>query len=342
MNRTGRRKTRNRKHKPLIRIVLAISILLMIVLITAYTVQKLDNQTTAMAKSDVEMVKVENKAGADVSKAQTAKVTKTVSKPTTSIENTYKADNLLKDDSTTTDYKITVYETAKSFYSNERVNVRSGAGTEFERLGVIKRDTKMTVLGQTDNGWYQVSFKDEVGYIKMDYLQEKEPGVEYIFAGDSRTVQMSRAVKKGEYQWIAKVGEGYSFFSNEAVPQIDANVGDGSVIIINYGVNDLYNADKYINLINKKIDTWISAGATVYYAAVTPVGNYPTITNTDIENFNAAMRKGLDSRVGWLDGYSFLQNNGFSTGDGLHYNDATYQSLYTYYVNQVAAAKETA
>ena len=61
MNRTGRRKTRNRKHKQLIRIVLAISILLMIVLITAYTVQILDNQTTAMAKSDVEMVKVENK-----------------------------------------------------------------------------------------------------------------------------------------------------------------------------------------------------------------------------------------------------------------------------------------
>ena len=52
------------------------------------------------------------------------------------------------------------------------------------------------------------------------------------------------------------------------------------------------------------------------------------------------MKNGLDSRIGWLDGYSYLQNRGFSTGDGLHYNSDTYKSLYTYYINQVAAQKE--
>ncbi len=345
MKRTGSRKTRNRRYRPLARIVLAISILLMAVLLTEYVVQILDDGTTALAKTEPLEVVADVKAGAGGAKAQTASVTKAVNKTTaknTAQKSTYKASNLLKDDSTKTDYKITVFESEKSLYSNDRVNVRSGAGTEFERLGVIKRDTKMTVLGQTDNGWYQVMFNDEVGYIKMDYLQEKEPGIEYIFAGDSRTVQMSLAVKKNEYQWIAKVGEGYSFFSSEAVPQIGANVGDGSTIIINYGVNDLYNSEKYIKLINKKIDSWISAGATVYYAAVTPVSDYPTITNADIEKLNSEMKKGLDSRVGWLDGYSYLLNHGFSTGDGLHYNEATYQSLYTYYVNQIASFKETA
>ncbi len=341
MRRTGSRKTRNRKFKPLVRIILAISILLVAVLITQYVVQRLDNKTTAFAKTETETVAADKKAGVGTHKAQTAKVTKTVSK-TTASKGAYKADNLLNDDSTKSDYKITVYEKEKNLYSNDRVNVRSGAGTEFDRLGVIKRDTKMEVLGQTDNGWYQVMYGDEVGYIRMDFLQEKGPGVEYIFAGDSRTVQMSQAVDEDDYKWIAKVGEGYNFFSSEAVPQIDATVGDGSVIIINYGVNDLHNSEKYIKLINKKIDSWIDAGATVYYAAVTPVSDYPTITNSDIEKFNSEMRKGLDSRIGWLDGYSFLQNHGFSTGDGLHYNEATYQSLYSFYVNQVASAKQTA
>lgn len=339
MKRTGSRKTGNRKHKQLLRITLAVSILLMAVVIAEYIAIKADKDVTALAKSETQTVVSDKKASDKKYQATISKVTQTVDK-TTSKKSSYKAGNLLKDDSTKNDIKITVFEKEKTLYTNDLVNVRSGAGTEFDRIGIVKRDTRMKTLGQTDNGWYQVMFDDEVGYIRMDLLQEKEPGVEYIFAGDSRTVQMSQAVEKDDYKWIAKVGEGYTFFSSEAVPQIDASVGDGSVIIINYGVNDLHNADKYIKLINKKVEGWIAAGATVYYAAVTPVSEYPTITNDDIESFNAQMRKGLDTRVGWLDGYSYLKNHGFSTGDGLHYNDSTYQSLYTYYVNQVAASKE--
>ena len=90
------------------------------------------------------------------------------------------------------------------------------------------------------------------------------------------------------------------------------------------------------HFINSVLRTAGSAAA----AAVTPVSDYPTITNSEIEEFNSEMKSGLDSRVGWLDGYSFLQNTGFSTGDGLHYNSDTYKTLYTYYMHQVAAQKE--
>ncbi|WP_408070404.1 SH3 domain-containing protein [Butyrivibrio sp. JL13D10] len=341
MKRTGSRKTRSRKYMPLVRIFLAVSILMMAILVTEYEVQRLQARNTAKAVAESVEVEPTRASAEGAARILTGETVKAVVKRD-SANSTYKADNLLKNDSTKADYKITLFENTKKLYSNDRVNVRSGAGTDFDRLGVVKRDTGMEVLGVTDNGWYQVMYKDEVGYVREDLLQEAEPGVEYIFAGDSRTVQMSQAVKNSEYEWIAKVGEGYTFFSNEAVPQIDASVGDGSVIIINYGVNDLHNAEKYIKLINKKIDSWISAGATVYYAAVTPVSDYPTITNDDIEAFNSEMKDGLDSRVGWLDGYSYLQNHGFSTGDGLHYNETTYKSLYTYYVNQVAANKEAA
>ena len=333
--RTGNRHKNTKKFKPAMRITVAASILLMIVLLLEYGCKCIDEKKVIETKKETIEVAAKNTASAAREVTHSAKALKTLS---TSAGQT--SQNLVKKNSTVTEYKINVFDKEKNYYSNDRVNIRKGAGTDFDRLTTIKRDTMVTVLGETDNGWYQVKYNDEVGYIKSDYLQEQEPGIEYIFAGDSRTVQMSQAVNKVDFAWIAKVGEGYSYFSNEAVPQIDAQAGAGSVIIINYGVNDLYNAEKYIKLINKKVDSWISAGATVYYAAVTPVSNYPTITNSDIEAFNTEMKNGLDSRIGWLDGYSYLQNKGFSTGDGLHYNSDTYKSLYTYYINQVAAQKE--
>ena len=335
MRRTGSRNKNTKRFKPAMRIAVAASILLIAVLLLEYGCKCIDEKKVIETKKEIVEVTADNTASAADEVAHSAKAIKTLRE-----SSDYVSQNLVKKNSTVTEYAITVFEKEKDLFSNDRVNIRKGAGTEFDRIATIKRDTKVTVLGETDNGWYQVMYNDEVGYIKSDYLQEQEPGIEFIFAGDSRTVQMSQAVNKVDFAWIAKVGEGYTFFSNEAVPQIDAQAGAGSVIIINYGVNDLYNAEKYIKLINKKVDSWIAAGATVYYAAVTPVNDYPTITNSDIEEFNTEMRSGLDSRIGWLDGYSYLQNKGFSTGDGLHYNNDTYKSLYSYYMNQVAAQKE--
>ncbi|WP_029322674.1 SGNH/GDSL hydrolase family protein [Butyrivibrio sp. AE3004] len=344
MKRTGNRNTKTKSAKPLTRIIFAVSLLLVAVLIAEFVAVIMDSHLSALAKTEEVKVVAEKKAVAAKEIVKTSKAVNTiktiVAEEADKTSDDSKSLNLLKDNSTQAEYKITVFEEEKNLYSNDRVNIRSGAGTEFDKVGVIGKDTKVKVLGQTDNGWYQVMIGDEVGYISCDYLQEDEPGIDFIFAGDSRTVQMSQAVKEDEYEWIAKVGEGYNFFSSEAVPQIDESVGEGSVIIINYGVNDLYNVEKYIALVNKKADSWIRSGAKVFYAAVTPVSNYPTITNDDIENFNKELKSGLDSRIGWLDGYSYLQNNGFSTGDGLHYNNATYESLYKYYMNQIASAKE--
>ncbi len=334
MKMTGSRNTKIKGIAPVKRIILAVSLLLIAVLIAEYAAFLMDRHMTSLVKAEkVEVTADKQMAGA-----------REIVNTTKVINNTYNSDskkaiNLTKENSSVTEYKITVFEDEKNLYTTEKVNIRSGAGKDFDKVGQIQRDTKVKCLGKTDNGWYQVMIGDEVGYVNCDYLQEAEPGTEYIFAGDSRTVQMSQAVDKDENEWIAKVGEGYNFFSNEAIPQIDKNVGEGSVIIINYGVNDLYNVEKYIDLVNDKADSWIDSGATVYYAAVTPVSDYPTITNDDIESFNKELKEGLDDRIGWLDGYSYLQNNGFSTGDGLHYNSDTYKSLYKYYMNQVASAK---
>ena len=232
---------------------------------------------------------------------------------------------------------VVPYEAPADMYATATVNVRSGAGTEFEKIGKLAWGTPIKVSGETGNGWYEVAYKDGLGYVSKEYVSTAIPGVPFLFVGDSRTVQMKTAVGSTDKAYVAKVGEGYSWFKNSALPQIPNYAGNGTTMIINFGVNDLANASKYIKLVNSNIDAWTAAGIKVYYAAVTPVKNCKTVSNDQIERFNAKLKSQLDPRVTWIDGYSYLKQNGFSTGDGLHYNNSTYKSLYSYYMSVIDA-----
>ncbi len=232
---------------------------------------------------------------------------------------------------------VVPYEAPADMYATATVNVRSGAGTEFEKIGKLAWGTPIKVSGETGNGWYEVAYKDGLGYVSKEYVSTAIPGVPFLFVGDSRTVQMKTAVGSTDKAYVAKVGEGYSWFKNSALPQIPNYAGNGTTMIINFGVNDLANASKYIKLVNSNIDAWTAAGIKVYYAAVTPVKNCKTVSNDQIERFNAKLKSQLDPRITWIDGYSYLKQNGFSTGDGLHYNNSTYKSLYSYYMSVIDA-----
>ena len=231
-------------------------------------------------------------------------------------------------------YSVTAFETPVTMYTNERVNVRSGAGTEYDRLTTLSWATALSVTGVTDNGWYQIEYAEDFAYVSAEYVQDTQPSVPYVFVGDSRTVQMENAVGTGNNVWISKVGQGYSWFKNQ-IDLIDDYAGSGTKVIINMGVNDLANASKYIKLINSYMDSWTEQGITVYYAAVTPVYDGISVSNSQIETFNQRMQEGLDSRITWIDGYSYLVSTGFSSSDGLHYNNATYRSLYSFYISTI-------
>jgi uncharacterized protein YraI len=231
-----------------------------------------------------------------------------------------------------TAYTVTEYENAITMYASDTVNVRQGAGTEYNKIGKVAWGTPVAVTGVTDNGWCEVSYKDSTAFIRGDFLVDQIPGTPYVFVGDSRTVQLQMAVGSTDKAYIAKIGEGYSYFKNTVIPSIPNVAGYNTSLIINFGVNDLRNANKYVKLVNSYVDTWINAGVTVYYAAVTPVGAGASVSNAQIESFNATLKDGLDSRVHWIDGYSFLQQTGFSAADGLHYSKDTYKNLYGYYM----------
>ena len=102
-----------------------------------------------------------------------------------------------------------------------------------------------------------------------------------IFVGDSRTGQMANAVG-GTAAWpgtafVACFGGGVDWLSTaQAKKDVDQYVTPGSVIILNYGVNDLSRHNDYITTINRYAQDWISKGATVYFASVGPVGEKNT------------------------------------------------------------------
>ncbi len=235
-------------------------------------------------------------------------------------------------------FTVTEYEAPVTMYTSDTVNVRNGAGTDYDKIGKLKWGSETQVTGETDNGWYEVSYGDTTAFIIGEYMVTELPGTPLVFVGDSRTVQMQMAVGSSDKAYIAKIGEGYSWFKNTALSEIPSYAGPGTTMIINFGVNDLANASKYINLVNSNIDAWTEAGITVYYAAVTPVGNCSSVSNAQIESFNARLQSELDPRVHWLDGYTYLSQTGFSTPDGLHYSKDTYKSLYSYYMSVITQA----
>ena len=137
-----------------------------------------------------------------------------------------------------------------------------------------------------------------------------------IFVGDSRTGQMANAVG-GTAAWpgtafVACFGGGVDWLSTaQAKKDVDQYVTPGSVIILNYGVNDLSRHNDYITTINRYAQDWISKGATVYFASVGPVGeNEYGKRNWAVEYFNNQLNNRLDARIGRLNLYVFLTGSG--------------------------------
>lgn len=163
-----------------------------------------------------------------------------------------------------------------------------------------------------------------------------------IFVGDSRTGQMANAVG-GTAAWpgtafVACFGGGVDWLSTaQAKKDVDQYVTPGSVIILNYGVNDLSRHNDYITTINRYAQDWISKGATVYFASVGPVGeNEYGKRNWAVEYFNNQLNNRMDARIGRLNLYVFLTGSGYTTqADGLHYDGATYAAMFRFLMQSI-------
>lgn len=168
---------------------------------------------------------------------------------------------------------------------------------------------------------------EQKGTVTVEKEQDKEKNISeenIVIIGDSRTVALREIVSQ-KYKFICQNGMGYDWFVKEAIPELNTYM-DTKIIIINLGVNDYGNCEKYISKINEENIEWQKKGYQVYYMSVNPVDdiNYNfSITNADINQFNENMYIGLDKTIHWIDTNSYLQDTGFKTVDGLHYTEDT-------------------
>lgn len=155
---------------------------------------------------------------------------------------------------------------------------------------------------------------------------------EWFWVGDSRTVGMSYSVS---IDCLAKVGEGIAFFKRnyDQITRIR-----NKTVIINLGVNDVYNSKAYLDLYNGLPSEFLDNNK-VIVLSVNPCSGSYSYLNSSIESFNNALANGLDSRITFLDSYSFMMRNGFVTTDGLHYTSATYVDIYNFVYDSLHPAE---
>lgn len=180
-----------------------------------------------------------------------------------------------------------------------------------------------------------------------------------VFIGDSRTEYMENALARAGantnyVKFICKAGEGYSWLTGTAVPQLqelvknDTNsiLSKKTAVIFNFGVNDYNEYAKYAAYYKLIASSLEKKGCELYFMSVNPI-NRLMLSNTGradrseakIRSFNTYMQKNLPSSYTYIDMYSYLKATGYSFAsdkygagsidDGLHYTARTYKRIFT-------------
>ena len=158
--------------------------------------------------------------------------------------------------------------------------------------------------------------------------KNKENTGDIYIIGDSRSVGMQKVDEASNHFYTAKIGEGYKFF-NQNYENVLKQMSEDDTIIVNLGVNDLYNIDKYISLMNSLTDSCKN----VFVVTVNPVDEEKeasygyTVANSDIDAFNKKLNENLDEAITLIDTNTVLKSTGFVTADGLHYTNDTYELI---------------
>ena len=52
------------------------------------------------------------------------------------------------------------------------LNIRSGPGTDYSRVGFVTRNSRLVVLEKTTNTWYKINYNGTEGYVHSGYLKD--------------------------------------------------------------------------------------------------------------------------------------------------------------------------
>lgn len=241
------------------------------------------------------------------------------------------------------------------YYVNKNgVNVRSKWVTKKGRRYYIDRTgarLQSTWLKTADGRYYYLESNGVMArnkYIGSNYVgpdgAKTDPPQnvtqEYIFVGDSRTVGMEAVRQNENTTYIGKVSMGYQWLSGHAGKTLQKHLDKNPTakVIFAFGINDLGNVDHYISYYRSMMQKYPQAR--FYVMSVNPVEhkkakkhNY-TVKNAQIKEFNTAMQVAFGSSV-YIDTYTYLQQSGFETVDGIHYTPQTYGKIYDYVISKI-------
>lgn len=161
----------------------------------------------------------------------------------------------------------------------------------------------------------------------------------YLIVGDSRVVGMDSAVSDSKTAFIGKVSMGYTWLKSTAGPKVESYLAGNPklTVVFAFGINDLGNVSKYISYYKSLMKEYPKAE--FYFMSVNPVNekvsaaNGYTVKNSQIKTFNKKIKSAFGGK--YINSYSYLTKNGFSTADGIHYTSATYQKLYQFILGKI-------
>lgn len=159
-----------------------------------------------------------------------------------------------------------------------------------------------------------------------------------IFMGDSRTVGMQSVTNQSTEITIAKSGGTYYDFIKHAQTAKDNYLSGKSYnIVLNYGVNDLYNISKYCDGYNDFISS-IGSNHKIFIESVNPLGR----DNSRVESFNSSIKSCVSgSNVYYCDVYGSIPysswSNGYISSDKIHYTKSGYQYIYNQVKNCISS-----
>lgn len=87
------------------------------------------------------------------------------------------------------------------------LNVRSGPSTKYKTVGLLKKNTIVTVIGSS-NGWYKVSYKGKPAYVSAKYIKKNASGSTFkqfsVITTELLNVRQSRSGSSKKLGHLAK------------------------------------------------------------------------------------------------------------------------------------------
>lgn len=159
-----------------------------------------------------------------------------------------------------------------------------------------------------------------------------------IYMGDSRTNGMKNTGLDSNEQVIAKDGGNYKDFLNHMAEAKNKLSGNKTYnVVLNYGVNDLGNVDKYCSKYKEFISS-VDKGNTFYIVSVNPVrrnSNLTGATNSSIETFNKKIESCISgiTNAKYCDVYSSANldtwEKSYIDKSDIHYTTEGYKYIYS-------------